>query len=221
MYRTIHETLVALRRFNAKSPQATRVHYHESVASALVRSARLVAGIKQMYKIGTLESVAVLARALYELSITVYLDWLSPETVGPYFQLVANHSLGVRQAALDSVAKQWKSAGWTDADIEAWRKGQKRAFQLVGKPYDRAMVSPFARIHGKVYPLLCHEAHQDFISSSRFLGALNEGSEPLAVASKPIGGNNQFLLQIVDVAVGIICKCVIAGIPRTEVAEVA
>ena len=108
IYRELLKKLFVLRRFNYKTPQATRVHYHESLASALVRAARLVTGIHTMYRHSLFESAAALIRALYELSLSIYLDWLCPETIGPYFQQASRASSRTRKDVFSYIARKKK-----------------------------------------------------------------------------------------------------------------
>jgi hypothetical protein len=208
LYAAASHRLKLLRRFNMKTTGSKRVHYHESMASALVRSARLISGARQMCAHGMPELAALPIRALYELSLSVYLDWLAPEVVGSYFNdyALVSHR-GTRNEVIRSVAAERRKTGWSDSAAQTWAKAQERMFTLVESPHQRAMVSPLAEAHDRIYPALCHEAHQDFVAGSRFLGALDTMAEPSSVVAPRIGGSNRTLLRVADLSVGSICMC--------------
>lgn len=208
------KVLRRLRMFHKQGTAAT--HYHHSLASALARAARLVEALRRIGVASLPDAAAVNVRALYELWLSVYLDWLSPELVGPAFKIHATSTRGARKKALSTIAAQHRAAGWSQHDSEKMTASRERLFRLVESPSERATINPGATLHGKIYPRLCRHAHQDFAAGSPFLGTLSRRDSPTRVEMTNGEVTARFLLQVCDISVGGIVSCV-----RADTGDVA
>lgn len=207
----LESALEKLKTFHSAGPGGSSVlHYHESLASALVRATRFVLSIENAISGGGDEAAAVSVRAVYELSLTTYLDWLNPELVGSYFQLSASSSPQMRKKAQDIICAQYARDGWHPDDVRAWRKSSDMMFRVAEQPKEKARLNPFAALHDRIYPRLCHEAHQDFKAAAPFLGALS--SSPGTFVRPDADNNVRFFIQVLDLAVSNIVTSVLSDV---------
>jgi hypothetical protein len=195
-----------LRRYHTR--HAATTHYHHSLASAVARASRLVEALRRI-QIGSLpDASAVIVRAIYELWLSVYLDWLAPELVGPVFKIHGMSTRAQRRGAMPIVLDNMRAHGWSTSDAEAYNAGRARLFRLVESAAERATMNPGASLHGEIYPRLCSYTHQDFAAGSPFLVALSGRESPTRLRFDEEAREARFLLQVLDIAIGGITWCI-------------
>lgn len=188
------------------------VHYHETVGSVLVRAIRIVRAIEAVLPT-QVEQGLVLLRALYELSLNLHLDWLSPEAIGPIFLM---HGQGAAvgmtnskmNSAINEVEEQRIASGWNPAVAKDSSRGMRSQLDLVQKADRKASVFPLGVHHKGIYAHLSHLSHQDFVAGERFLHVL-DGSLTAEQLSYPKRDSDAaMLLKLADCCVADICACV-------------
>jgi hypothetical protein len=203
------QTSYALRRLRHFHLQgAASTHYHHSLASALTRGARLVGALRRIGMVSYPDAAAVVTRSLYELWLSVYLDWLAPELVGPGFQIHATSTRRSRKKAMEILSRQMLANGWNKQDVERLNGGRERLFRIIESPTERARVNPGAILHDEIYSRLCQFAHQDFAAGSPFLTSLRRKESPARFKPENNELHARFLLQVSDIAVSGIVACV-------------
>lgn len=194
------------------SAGANVLHYHECLVSALVRATRLVISIRNATRGGEYEVAAVSVRAVYELSLTTYLDWLNPEKMGSYFQLFASSTRQWRKRRHDAIDAQHAHDGWHPSDITAWRKSSELMFRAAEQTSEKARLSPLATLHDRIYPRLCHEAHQDFRAGAPYLDVLRTSADLETFVHPHAENNNRFFTQVLDLSVSNLVTVVLSDV---------
>jgi len=194
-----------LRHYHRRGFAAT--HYHHSFATVVARAARLVRAVQQSCPMMMPDVAAVVVRALYELWLSLFVDWLAPELIGPVFKTHATSTSAQRKKAIQELAKRLRAGGWPDRAVHAEVAARNRLFKIVESPSERANINPAATLHHKIYPQLCHFAHQDFAAASPLLGALSSNESPTELRLRNADERARFLLQVSDIAVGGIVWC--------------
>jgi hypothetical protein len=207
------KALRRLRRYHRDRRSAP--HYHHSMASSLTRAARLLEALDRLDATALPDVAAVIIRALYELWLSLYVDWLAPEFAEPAFQIHATFTRQQRRIAIREKVDAKRVEGWSERAVREYATALERLFHLVESPAERAKVSPGASIHNKIYPHLCQYVHQDFAAGSTFLRSLSECVSPKHF-SGTLDPDATFLLQVADIAVGGMVACVSEDTGITE-----
>lgn len=185
------------------------IHYHHVIASTLVRAIRAIDSMRALLERGRSETLLVIARSLYELATTFYVDWLSPEQMGKIFTYAARIDKGEDQRALlETIRQDWLNDGWSQASADAAVKGTRRAFDLARTISDRCKLSPLRMVHGRLYGILSGFAHQDAAAAADFTGYLSPEVSPLAINNATIIRDAGLACQTVRFATGLIAYCV-------------
>jgi hypothetical protein len=202
---TAEVCLLQLRRFHLRGEN--QLHYHHTLASALVRTSRLLSGMKELIAHGFPEQALMLLRSLYELAVSVYLDWLAPELIGWYFQL--NAAMGKQGRSIFHRGKSERlKSGWPEAMAEAARKSEAKLYDLVLHVKERAKISPLRAFHDELYRAMSQPTHQDFLEASLYAHALEEHTEPAQLRSEAYEGDITVIVQYADLSAALICYCV-------------
>lgn len=208
----IDHTLTQLRRFHCDRVEST--HYHHTLASVLVRASLILRGVRSLCAEGLSDQVLALVRALYEMSLSLYLDWLSPEEFGQHFVWHAQLDKEGRIAVWDDIDRQRLKDGWSPDAVRALRKSWERIQEYIGSTGKRAALSRFKDFHSQFYRRLSSSAHQDFAVGVKYAGALS-GNEDRFSPRRDNEEDIAFLLKCADLAVANICAIVTADIGPT------
>jgi hypothetical protein len=151
-----------VKRFHRQS-LSSDPHYHQMLYAAVSRHIRLLETIQLLVEEDRIEHAGAIARLGYEAFLNFYLDWLSPEFVGPRFQLLAIvREEGRDPALLSSFVK------------------------LVGlfeNTTRKARLGPLGEhFHDKTYPALSLIAHQSYAYLEREASGFGRGTP------KPVKG---------------------------------
>ena len=129
------------------------VHYHQMLHALVVRHERLLDSIHHLVEIGRFEHASSLIRIGYESFLNFYIDWLSPEFLGPRLQYLS----AVRAAKFDN-PKEIKDKLTILSNFPI----------LFEKTIEKAQISPLGLLfHNIVYPELSLIAHQSYIFLER------------------------------------------------------
>jgi hypothetical protein len=147
------ETKGQIRRFHI--PGESRTHYHQSLYSIVHRHEETISSILDLLLAKRNQQAVALTRMLYEGFLNFYIDWLSPEHVGPMLQLAAL----VRRRQLfgdDGNPSEDKAPNIDDVLGKGFA-------DLIQTTAHKARISPLgAHFHELVYPWLSFAAHQDY-----------------------------------------------------------
>ena len=170
--------LTALRKFHRG---AGTTHYHESVASFLVRAVRLVDCVGTVVGRGNGEAAVILARSLYALATSFYVDWLAPETIGQAFTTAAQGSSANVRSILVELEMARIASGWPAESAKAMTRGIRDMHRLVRAVGTRAQLTPLRELHADLYQTLSRVAHQDATTMAAFAGYLVSDLDPLKI----------------------------------------
>lgn len=173
---TLDDRLQRLRLFHLQDDGADPVHYHHALASALARSSRMVEAIDALVRARVVEQASTILRSLYELSLSMYLDWLAPEELGDMFLRHARMSKAEVREEIRSDAQRMKDmqVKGTDEAIACWGKSITNLYSLVATAAQKGQVSPLRHLHGPIYSTLSSRSHQDYRAGSSFFHALQD-----------------------------------------------
>ncbi len=209
---TVDSVLVRLRRFHFASLEST--HYHHTLASVLIRAGLILKGVRLLCGESLSDQALALVRSLYEMSLSLYVDWLSPEEFGQHFVWHAQLDKQGRKKVWDEIGTQRLASGWRPDAVRDLRKSWERIQMLIGSTSMRAALSRFKEFHSQFYWRLSSSAHQDFAIGVKYAGGLSRNYNSL-----PIRRDNEkdiaFLLKCADLAVANICAIVKTDIDAT------
>ncbi len=201
--------LARLRQFHWGHVEST--HYHHTLASVLFRTSRILRGVRVLCGEHLIDQALILVRSLYEMSLSLYVDWLCPDVFGQHFVWHAQLDREGRKALWDEIDKNRLNNGWTQDSVRALRKSWERMQELVGSPSKRAALSRFKEFHPQFYHRLSSPAHQDFEMTARYAAALSRDCESVPTKADS-EADIAFLLKCADLAVASICAVVSADI---------
>jgi hypothetical protein len=207
---------IVLRRLRAFRKDAKEdFHYHHTLCSVLVRAWRILQVVKNTCLSGYPEQCLPQVRSLYDLALSLHLDWLAPEHMGEYFLWVA-HGSEILKRAMKSVDRTRAKAKWPNTLIATLRTSDNKTVNLINKISGRAALSPFATLHKNIYGFLSTRTHQDFSAAIPFTNSL--------LARSPLGsfrtGEEKtelwHLLRCADLSVALICESIWSdtGVPQ-------
>lgn len=169
------ETLEHLSTFHLEA--GVQIHYHHTLASILFRIKQSLHAIRLLAEDNLLDQIIIQIRAIYELLLNFYIDWLAPEDIGPYTQLF---SITTRKA-WGEMRKEYynekRKEEWSNAQIKALMQGDNRLYDLLTKVSEKAKINPLGPRHHDLYGFLSRFAHQDFFVTARHAHILNNPQE--------------------------------------------
>ena len=173
---SLANTKESLKRFH--QPGATKLHYHHTLYSVLLRAQDAIEGMKLLIAADKPLTAAGLLRSLYELVLVFYADWLAPNLTYRYLQIAAVQT-----------EKQWKRRceEWQTADIASGtnaldakniKDAHMRAFRLGCVIGERARLFPLGESFQRdVYGFLSDVIHHDFSMTARYAYTLDHGDD--------------------------------------------
>lgn len=176
----IQTTKETLRKFH--KPGAVKLHYHHTLYSVLLRAEETVASILQIAENGRVLIAAGLLRPLYELTLTFYVDWLSPGHIYRYLQLASVMTEREWQAQCDDEVRGLVARGASALDAKKIRDAHMRAYRLCSVVAEKARLFPFGEsFHQDIYSFLSDIMHHDFSMNARYTHTLDHGDEAVYV----------------------------------------
>lgn len=148
------------------------VHYHHTLASVLQRLKSTVSSIDMLLSVCHYQQSIVLLRAIYELMLVTYLDWLAPQIIGPQIQY---SSIFVKNDWYSIKEKRYlelQTLGCSTSFIKSIKRSDNILYNLLTKVSEKAKINPLHAIHKDVYKYLSDFAHQDFTVSARYAHVL-------------------------------------------------
>jgi hypothetical protein len=107
-----------------------------------------------------------LTRSLYELSLSLYFDWLGPEQFGQHLVWDAQLNRKEWKQLQDEIAARRITEGWPQTAVDAMRTSINSMHELAGRVAGRARISPFRDFHEGCYSAFSSFAHQDFAAAA-------------------------------------------------------
>jgi hypothetical protein len=212
---TVQETLQAcqnalegsLGRLRAFHSSGGTTHYHNCVASYLVRAIRVIAAIQPVLEHGIGEAAVILSRTIYELSACYYLDWLAPETVGDAMKLSAQASGVDLRPVLDQVESSRVEAGWTRDSAKDMSRGLRKQLELIGSVAKKVRLTPMRDVHASLYRRLSRITHQDASATAAFSGFLDPGVTPCDVDMESLQKDGSLACSTIAMAAQVLSEC--------------
>lgn len=202
----LDHTLSLVRAFHVSD--TTPLHYHHAIASALIRSSRMVSAIERLASAGLVEQASLILRSLYELFLSMYLDWLAPEVLGDVFLWHARlHKDMLRDIVRDAVAEK-RAAGASEKEASEWGRSLNSLYDLVSKASLKGEISPLRTLHDGLYNTLSSRSHQDYRAGSSFLHGLDGPDLPAQMIPTSISDDTDRVRTVLPVIVGMIVTIV-------------
>lgn len=161
----VEDTSKHLRLFHIKSKG--KIHYNHMVASILFRLRQSLRAISLLSKEKLTDQVIIQLRAIYELSLNHYIDWLAPEAIGPYAQLFSIVSRKDWENMRKKFYEENRNNEWSEVQIREIQKSDNRLYDLLTKVSEKAKLNPLRSKHKDLYSFLSRFAHQDFYITAR------------------------------------------------------
>jgi hypothetical protein len=150
------------------------LHYHHTLSSVLYRLSQTIRGMQILINKELYYQALILLRAMYELALNFYIDWIAPEIVGPLLQLSAVTSKREWLEERRAYYEEKRVDGWDDLTIRILQGADNRAYDLVSKVSEKARVNPLSEKHAGLYSHLSRIAHQDFTMTARYAHTLQD-----------------------------------------------
>jgi len=145
------ETATAIRSFHRGHEDAP--HYHQMLFAMVQRHKRAIDTVRLLLELNRMEHALAVTRMAYEAFLNFYVDWLSPEVMGPKLQFLAE-------------IRSWGKTRKDEADKLLPRLANFT--QFLENTAEKARVSPLGSIyHDIVYPPLSLVAHQSYQNIER------------------------------------------------------
>ena len=170
------ETKAELKDFHKGG--SLKMHYHHTLYSILHRAEETLVSMQMLFERDLFISAAMLARPLYELALTFYIDWLAPEQVYKYLQLASiMKERDWEKMCEKDLVKQTKS-GLSRVEAQKLKDAKIRGYRLASKVSEKAKMFPFGEEHHRdVYAFLSKIGHHDFSMTARYTHTLEHGDE--------------------------------------------
>lgn len=125
------------------------VHYHEMLYAFLRRHETLLDSVARLIALGRSEHAGSLTRVGYEAFLNFYIDWLSPEFMGPRLQVLS----AIRHAQSQGVEELTSSL-----------PALTNFVGLLENASEKARISPLGSFfHKVIYPSLSLVVHQSYV----------------------------------------------------------
>lgn len=143
------------------------LHYHEMLHAVVRRHVRALDTISDLIAKGRREHALAICRLAYEAFLNFYMDWLSPQLIGPRLQLIADLRKSERPGSLD------KNPNW---------EALTNFPGLLENASEKARLSPLGSwFHNAIYPSLSLIVHQSYsgveLEAGNFDATIEESEE--------------------------------------------
>ncbi|MDF4711352.1 hypothetical protein EOJ41_18845 [Vibrio alginolyticus] len=148
-------------------------HYHHTMFSVLNRLKKHVMAIKVLFENDLILSSANIVRSIYELALVFYIDWLSPDLMNRYMQLVSVTTEKERNKIVDEIASSQIEEGVKKKDVKILKASMVRCCNLATTVSEKAKMFIYSEEeHKDIYSTLSNIAHHDFSQIQRDLELL-------------------------------------------------
>jgi hypothetical protein len=165
-----NETINKLRAFHLEG--YLEFHYNHTLASILHKLIQSIKAIKILSIENLFDQAYIQIRALYEMALNFYIDWLAPEKLGPYLQFFDICSKKEWIEFKEYVCENATKEGWDKELIELQKKAYNKLGNLMGKVSEKASLNPLHSKHKELYEFLSGLAHQDFYTTAQYIQLL-------------------------------------------------
>jgi len=158
------ESRSALREFHLASKE--ELHFHQMLDSFLRRHVTSLGIIRQLLSDGHFEHASSIVRMTYEAFLNLYIDWLSPEFIGPRMQIFSHVATYLREPESEKDVKRKEKLMRALGGFDGIFQSTKR----------KANISPLGDMfHDITYPRLSSVVHQHYGHLER--NTMDVGSE--------------------------------------------
>ena len=146
-------------------------------------------------------NASVLVRTLYELALTFYIDWLSPEHFHKYLKLSSLIKEKEWSKDCDKKVKENIRKGLTKSEAILIKKSHMKGFHLASTVSEKARIFPLGeKYYKEVYSFLSKIAHHDFSMVARYSATLEQNDDDIFnedIIQQTIVYSNIFISHIV------------------------
>lgn len=154
------------------------LHYHHTLYSILVRAQEALMSIRLLFEHKFYLNAASLVRTLYELSLTFYVDWLSPTQMYSYLQMAAVMKESEWEKLCETTRTEQIKSGLSAFDAKQLKDAKMFGFRLASTVSEKARLFPLGLEHHKdIYSFLSQIVHHDFSMNARYTNTLEHGDE--------------------------------------------
>jgi len=176
-------------------------HYHHTLYSILQRAEDTLVSIKILYEKKLYLNASVLVRTLYELALTFYIDWLSPEYFHEYLKISSMIKEKEWSEMCDKEIKENIQNGLKKSEAMLIKKSHTKGFHLASTVSEKARIFPFGeKFYKEVYSFLSKIAHHDFSMVARYRATLERNDDDIFnedIIKKTIDYSDMFISHIV------------------------
>lgn len=145
------ESRAALREFHLGP--GGELHFHQMLDSLLRRHVTSLTVIRQLLSDGHLEQASAIVRMAYEAFLNLYVDWLSPEFIGPRMQIFSRLETRLREPKRSENARSREDLAHALGGFDGLFRSTRR----------KAHISPLGDMfHDITYPRLSSVVHQHY-----------------------------------------------------------
>ena len=153
-------------------------HYHHTLYSILLRVQETLRSMKLLFDEGLYLNATSLVRNLYELTLTFYVDWLTPTQMHKYLTLSSVATCEEWRKECDKTFREQVRNGLTPKDAKKLYDAKMLGFRLASVVSEKARLFPLGEEHHRsVYSFLSKIVHQDFSMTARYAHTLEHGDE--------------------------------------------
>jgi hypothetical protein len=192
------------------------VHYHETLMSTLIRAKRAVKAIASLLKAHDFEIAVLVCRALYELSLSHYVDWVAPETIGPVMVNAARIPERDTKRYVEAAGDRLAAEGHDPSAVVGFKAGVNRLFALVRRVARKAGLAPGANDHPSIYHELSIFAHHDAVAASFFTGYVGTDLTAEQVDAAFAEKATRLVAMVANWSAGLILDCARSEIGHTH-----
>jgi hypothetical protein len=160
---TVSKVGEVVRQFHIKS-EDQNIYYHHCLYSVVYRISEALSAIELLLRARMEYQIRPIVRSTYELFLNFYLDWLSPEKVGPVMQGAA------------VLARTGRKHHGHQELTESMHRAFGGLVDLCRNAADKGRLSPLGHeLHDRIYSGLSPAVHQDFGVAHEYGAALEKG----------------------------------------------
>lgn len=161
-------------------PGSTKLHYHHTLYSVLLRAEDCVESMKLLVSSGKTLTAAGLLRSLHELVLVFYVDWLAPGQTYRYLQMASV----MNEKAWDECCSAWYkedvAAGASPLEAKNIKDAHMRSFRLGSVVGEKARIFPLGEeLQRDIYSFLSDVIHHDFSMTARYAFTLDHGDDAI------------------------------------------
>ena len=161
-------------------PGSTKLHYHHTLYSVLLRAEDCVESMKLLVGSGKTLTAAGLLRSLHELALVFYVDWLAPGQTYRYLQMASVMNEKTWDECCSAWYKEDVAAGASPLEAKNIKDAHMRSFRLGSVVGDKARIFPLGEeFQRDIYSFLSDVIHHDFSMTARYAFTLDHGDDAI------------------------------------------